>query len=200
MKEQAPSLLEVVEYNPPAYFRYGKNINNVLNLLGRKRNWRTKAYIFYENSGAGKSLSAKLLAQEMGYKREEIYWQDRSDWWQNYTGQPFVIINEYTGQFGFEFFKDLIDLDPIQVQNKGGYSNFLARVVVFTSNKHPYSWYDLNGDENNQFNRRIDNITRFTELQQKEDSWKVIRTTEHGADIGLPTEGQGFFWDQLITE
>lgn len=195
-RDDPPELLDVIEFNPGAFFKYGRNIQTVVTMNQRERDWRTKCFIFHGNSGTGKSFTAKLLAKHMGYESKDIYYQDRTKWWHNYTGQPFIIVEEFTGQWNFEFWKCVCDYSPLQVQPKGGYTNFLGRVVVFTSNKYPYSWWQLEGDDRTQFERRVDAIIRFQSLDQMADGWVQERYSEHGESLIFPKAGRGYYWEQ----
>lgn len=162
----------------------------------KKRTQRTKVYILYGPAGTGKTFTAGILAKQLGYTEDQVYDQDSTAWWQNYTGQPFVVVDEFEGQWQFTLWKKVCDYRPLQVPNKGGYQHLLAEVIVFTTNKHPHSWYNVIDDEQVQFDRRVDSMIRFNKLVQLEDRWILDREAEIGPDLPLPKEGEGFFWQQ----
>jgi len=73
-----------------------------------------------------------------------VYYLDLSGdtvWWDGYTGQKCVVIEEFYGQMKIGYLLKLLDRYPMQVQTKGSYVPFLAEVIFFTSNEHPRMWY-----------------------------------------------------------
>jgi len=73
-----------------------------------------------------------------------------------------IIFDEFTGWIPFNLFKILTDNTPYQVQYKGGFKHFRPKTIIFTSNKHPSTWYkNLSDIDKKAFFRRIDEIKYF---------------------------------------
>lgn len=201
IKEEKPSMLELVEHKPALYMRYSNGIEKARALVAPKRKWMTEVYIFYGNSGTGKSFTARLLARSLGYSEDEIYDQNGSKWWPGYDGQPFVICDEFVGKtksgaWTFEYWKKVCDMNPFSIEYKGTNVEMRAKVIVFTTNESPYSWYNPSGDGLVQFNRRIKSLIRFQGMVQLEDRWVQEREVEHGDPLPFPKDGLGKYWEQ----
>lgn len=78
-------------------------------------------------------------------------------WFDGYSGQSAVLIDDYRGKIRFE---ELLKItDPWYDQRvpvKNGFTIWKPKVVVITSNKLPAYWYPtMTGDELNPLNRRL---------------------------------------------
>lgn len=134
---------ELYEKHFGEMLRYSKGFDRYrMTMKSKFRKWQTKAFVFYGPSGTGKSMAAAETAEaNFG---EDVYYLDISGdnvWWDGYTGQKCVIIEEFYGQMKIGYLLKLLDRYPLQVQTKGSYVPFLAEVVFITSNEHPTMWY-----------------------------------------------------------
>lgn len=106
------------------------------------RNWQTKAICLYGPPGTGKSKTAYDLARS---KYDEDFYplslEGDKVWWDGYSGQKCVIIEEFFGQMKISYLLKLLDRYPMLVQTKGGMTPLLAETIIFTSNVHPDDWY-----------------------------------------------------------
>lgn len=62
-------------------------------------------------------------------------------WWDGYSGQTVVVIDEFYGWLGYDFLLRLLDRYSFAVETKGGSVSFTSKLVIFTSNKPPSEWY-----------------------------------------------------------
>jgi hypothetical protein len=70
------------------------------------------------------------------------YWKDSTKWWDGFDSHETVIWDEFYGHScPFSTLLRLTDRYPMQVEIKGGYVQFNARRIVFTSNQKPKDWY-----------------------------------------------------------
>ncbi len=132
------------------YCRYHNGFLKYLCLNEPQRNWHTETYVFYGKTGTGKSYTAKALGEE-----DSVYWKQRGGWWDNYRGQELVILDEYKGWLPWGVFLQLMDEYPLQVETKGGNTQYRAKIIAFTSNDWPKSWYK-DGTHFEAFERRVD--------------------------------------------
>jgi len=73
-------------------------------------------------------------------------------WWEGYTGQRVVIIDDFYGNLDIDTFKRIIDRYPLKVNVKNGSAQFLAERVYITSNTGWRNWWptDLLSNKNNE--------------------------------------------------
>jgi len=134
------SIAEVVQEFPETYIKYHRGIEKCFGYLAKRtqRNWKTETYVFYGEPGTGKSKTALEICSNRGY---EIYYKSRGDWWDFYKGQEAVIIDDFYGWLKYDELLRITDRYPLLVPNKGGFTDFLAKIIIITSNKPITSWY-----------------------------------------------------------
>lgn len=99
--------------------RYFSNAQKLVSILGtEKRKVMTELYIYTGIAGTGKSHSAHVEGQKWlddnGFDEEPydlMVPSKKADklWFQNYTGQKVVIIDDFYGTIDIDTFKRLID-------------------------------------------------------------------------------------------
>lgn len=111
-------------------------------LKTNERTEMTKTLVLYGPSGTGKSYTAAKIGRANG----GAYWLRKpsggqNDWWDNYNGEPVVIIDEFYGWLPFDTLLRLCDKYPYLVPTKGSFVPFVAKLIIITSNKPPREWY-----------------------------------------------------------
>jgi len=160
--------------NPEFYHKYGRTMEKIHQIALRRkfRKEMTLGVWITGPSGAGKTH----MAME-GYKPETHYIKNlNEEWWDGYTGQEIVIINEFRGQITFSELLDLVDKWPKLVKWRNRESvPFLGRKVIITSIMDPKECYhNLCGSEKwSQFDRRF----KIIKLEQKYSEGN-IRTSD----------------------
>lgn len=127
---------------------------------------------FYGETGTGKTRTAIELAQEAGCS----YWLSHGEklqWFDGYIGQEYAIIDDFRKNMcTFNFFLRLTDRYSLQVPVKGGFTNWIPKVIIITSpidRDEAYEYFDQNTretktwDKANQLARRIpdENVIEF---------------------------------------
>lgn len=139
--------------NPEFYHKYGRTIRELeaISLRNKFRTWMTQGTWLYGPTGVGKSHTAFE-----NYHPTTHYIKTLEDqWWDGYTGQSTVIINEFRGQITFSELLDLLDKWPKTVKQRcKAPVPFLAKNVIITSSKHPSDIYSNCGDRLDQLYRR----------------------------------------------
>lgn len=69
------------------------------------------------------------------------YWKQRSNWWDGYSGQKTIILDEFYGWIPYDLLLRLCDRYPLLVETKGGQLHCLANTIIITSNTLPHEWY-----------------------------------------------------------
>lgn len=138
-------LTEVASSHFSAFMRYHKGIMLYRALKSTSRNWQTYTTVYYGDSGTGKSYRASFEAGPEAYYLPAPNSASGAVWWDGYTGQENVVIDEFYGWIAHSFMLRLCDRLPLTVQTKGGNIPFLARNIYITSNKAPTEWWPRTG-------------------------------------------------------
>jgi len=160
--------------------RYGRGLKEYHKLKHKndKRTWQTICYVYYGDSGMGKTEAAKIEAAEWG---GDTFWLTLEGgtfgkvWWDGYEGEENVIIDEFNCQIRLADFKRLIDSSPLSVPVKGGMVPFLAKRIWIMSNKMLDAWYYAAappGPERNALNRRLHYKEYYDEKFQGQPNYK----------------------------
>lgn len=151
-----------------------------LTIGASQRAWHTKFVVLYGPPGTGKSRLAKQLCDMHGggfWLRKPKF--GGTDWWDGYDPlkHQVIVIDEFYGWLAFEEVLRLGDRTPHQVETKGSMLPFLAKMVIFTSNKPPREWWSLEAVDDNRwkaFVRRISGglgtVRHMTEVQVDEST------------------------------
>lgn len=174
--QSGKSLFEVSEADPSTFIKFHGGIKALQALQPQeRRSWMTKLIIYSGIPGSGKSHMAKEEADKYieSTGGEVYYWTapaTKTDkiWFNGYTGQKAVIINDFYGTLDIDIFKNLIDKYPFRVEIKNGSCEWLAETVWITSNQGWKSWWPEKL-MSNKFNtaaieRRIYFQKEFTEV------------------------------------
>jgi len=150
---------DIVLNDPMMYHQYGRTLSKFEDVLLRKK-WRTEmteGIWYYGETGTGKSHKAFENFNE----KSHYVLEDDCGWWDGYTGQETVIINDFRGHIPYDRLLQIIDKWPLRVKRRGREpAPFLAKLVIITSPMHPKDVYH-NRDENDkieQLLRRIEVI------------------------------------------
>ena len=83
---------------------------------------------------------------------------DDNGWWDGYTGEDIVIINDYRGSLTYSFLLNLVDKWPMSVRRRCREPvPFLAKHVIITSSEPPWEVYNnlSANDSLDQLHRRF---------------------------------------------
>ena len=146
----------------PTMLRYHKSVSHYRNLKQVKRSWKTLVTVCIGPTGTGKSSYAFN-------NYPDAYYAPMDGWFDSYQGQETVIVDEmYGSRYSWSFMLQLCDRWPLLAKSKGGFVNFTARNIIFTSNVHPSQWYPKvvqhTGWEASPLARRIDLLLYFPAL------------------------------------
>ncbi len=143
--------------------------------------------VFYGDAGTGKSLSAEKYANF-----EPYYWtQNANNWFDGYTGEQTLIMNDFSGGLPFTFFKQLLDQYPLRLNRKGKQMCPSAFKQIFiTSNFAPKEWYSEQSRnvDVEAIHRRINVIAKLTwqlDMMGKKTG-KVSVHFDKGGDLFYP--------------
>lgn len=139
------------------YLRYQNSILRDITRYGRSnRDAAPIVEIYWGPTGTGKSR--KAFEENPG-----AYWKPYGNkWFDNYDGQPWVVIDEFVGWLPITMCLRLCDRYPVNVETKGGSVNFVATKIIFTSNLPMEEWWPNARQEHiDAFRRRVTTIVHM---------------------------------------
>jgi len=125
---------EISEEHFEEWVRYRQSFKAYRTIIEEKRSWKSEVVVIQGPTGTGKS---KHCAEEY----PDAYWKSRDQWWDGYEAHETVIIDEFYGWIPFDLLLRMLDRYPLQVEIKGGKTNFAPKKIVITTNKNPRNWY-----------------------------------------------------------
>ena len=118
-----------------------------------------QCFVFVGPTGTGKSRRAWDEAGMDAYPKDP-----RTKWWDGYTGQQHVVIDEFRGAIDISHMLRWLDRYPVLVEIKGSSVPLKAIKIWITSNISPREWYPVIDQETfDAFSRRI-RVTHFDSL------------------------------------
>lgn len=180
--DEGASMRDIAQEHFGSFVKYYKGIERASNLLNPKepRNFLTELWIFWGDTGTGKSRTAFELGRQSGYY--EPAYGNGGLWWDGYEGQHTIIFDEFKGGVQLGVLKRLADRNRYVVDRKGlEPMQFTSKRIIITSNKSPDDWYDrskFNEAELEALQRRITFnvffgkngiVTLFDDRQEKID-------------------------------
>lgn len=145
---------EIANYDFELWVRHFRAFREYRLMITPPRSHEVKVIVIQGPTGTGKSRWAHD-------NYPEGYWKQRSIWWDGYSKQSDVIIDEFYGWIPFDTLLRICDRYPLLVETKGGQVNFVAKTIIITTNALPSTWYkNVYFDS---FVRRVSQWMVFTE-------------------------------------
>jgi hypothetical protein len=175
--------MEICEIMPGAYMKYYKAVDRVYNNLQSQQEGKFKEVevnVLYGDAGAGKT---RFVYDKYGHENVYRLCQGNAGnvWFDGYTQQKILLIDDYYGWLKYSTFLQLIDNYKIRLSVKGGttYSNW--NKIYITSNEDPKNWYKKLG-LSPAMERRFKTITKMTVSKKKvrKPEYKLIHTDQEG--------------------
>lgn len=175
--KQGKSFEELMEIDFGACLRYSKGIEKAISMYAKNIDTPKKVYLYWGDSGTGKSKSA-------AEKFPEAWWKPEGEWFDGYEGQNEVIIDDFTpGSIKTGLLLKLLDRYPLRVPVKGGFKVWKPKKIIITSN-YPIEEWKIPAKSFDAVKRRIHVIKHFVsddvtgeeedETEEKGDSEAVI--------------------------
>lgn len=130
----------IVLEDPMAYHQYGRTLNRIedIALRKRKRTWMTQGEWIWGPTGTGKS---KRAFEGFDEKTHYVVPNDNG-WWDGYTGQETVIMDDFRGDMTYHELLTLVDRYPKTVKRRNREpAPFLAQRLIITSSLPPEEVY-----------------------------------------------------------
>lgn len=153
---------QIAVENPHMFHMYGRTLERIEDIALRQR-YRTENTLgtwYTGRSGVGKSHAVFQGFDPATHYVKSLGKADLK-WWDGYTGQETVILNEFRGQIEFSILMDLMDKWPMKVSRRGREPcPFLAKRLLISSIRHPHDVYvNQEGEPWEQFDTRCKVVT-----------------------------------------
>lgn len=147
---------EIAIEQPTIYHQYGRTLNKIEDIAMRRkfRTEMTTCIWYYGSTGVGKSHKAF----ENYHPDTHYVLPNDNGWWDAYTQQDTVIINDFRGWIPYDRLLQLIDQWPETVNRRGREPMpFISKNIIITSSLAPEEVYchRMENDKIEQLLRRI---------------------------------------------
>lgn len=151
------TIAEVATAFPEVYVKYSRGIEHLVSLLHKKRDVNDPPLIswIWGAAGVGKT---RIAYDQLPH--DEIYMKDGTQWWDGYTQQQCILIDDFDGKWPFRDFLRLLDRYPYRGQFKGGYVEINSPIIIITCEFPPDKFWQDNALA--QVTRRIPHIIHLT--------------------------------------
>lgn len=134
--ENGAKELEIADQHFSQWVVYRRSFQAYSTLISKKRNWETRTHVYWGKTGTGKTRF--VWDQVMD---SSVWTPGDYKWFDGYSGQSIVIIDDYRGEYPLQLLLKLLDRYPMQVPIKGGFTQWAPKKIYITSNIHPNDWY-----------------------------------------------------------
>ena len=163
MIEAGASDYEIIQANKEAFARYNNYIENTRKAInenkGSQERETLQVFYYYGDTGTGKTYTARH-----NHDRRDIFVvSDYKNPWDNYKGQPIIILEEYRSNFYPTDLLQYLDIYPLELRAR--YKNNYAcwTTVYIISNIPPQDQYpNIDDHTKKAFYRRINEIKHFS--------------------------------------
>lgn len=137
--------LQLWEQFPIPMLRYRRAFQRFQQCLVTAQSSMPIVTVVYGPTGTGKSHFCQEQAMVLFPEILPYYLPPSTPggtpWADGYTGQPVVIINDFSGVMPFRTFLQILDKYPVLMQTKGGFTQWSPSHIFISANLHPSKWY-----------------------------------------------------------
>lgn len=137
-------------------FRHYSTIRKIASDHARAEGVEKEIFVYWGDTGTGKSRRAWSEATFEAYPKDP-----RTKWWDGYTGQQNVVIDEFDGTIDIAHVLRWFDRYPVLVEVKGAAVPLKATKIWLTSNISPDNWFPNATAEQRAALRRRIQVTHF---------------------------------------
>jgi len=159
--DEGGTIQDVAEQHFGAFIRHGRGLRDYMSLRITPRSWVMDVQVHWGEPGTGKTRGCYDNHLEV-YSLCQNY-NGGVVWWDGYTGQDTVLIDDFYGWLPFSYLLRLLDRYPFSVRTKDGHVPFTSKVIYITSNKPWEDWYsNIDDIRRRALMRRISLIKHYS--------------------------------------
>ncbi len=164
--------------------RYPKFYNMVRSLRRPTRTEDLVVRLNYGTTGLGKTLYAY---QNFDQELYPVPVTSGTLWFDGCDLHPVVLLDDFCGaasKVSLNYTLRLLDRYPIQVPNKGGFTWWMPRLIILTTNIHPRLWYKWDNREG-QYDALLRRITEVWYYATDRDPLLLLDENRKNFDANL---------------
>lgn len=183
--DECKTVGQVMDQYPQIYCAYRNGLRDIYNAKFMKdlpEFVPIEVFAYIGPTGTGKTRKA---IEENAGKYYKLTNSGSTLWFDGYSGQEVLIIDEFYGWIKWNFLLQMLDGYKLQVPIKGGFACKNWNKVIITSNREVSQWYPRIKDIS-PLNRRIKEIVRFGDcVESNVNCNDFIFTDEVPADFSV---------------
>lgn len=156
-------------------------VDRYIGMHAPERTEHTFCQVYWGESGVGKTRRARYEAVPSALWLNRANCKSGALWYDGYTGQEVLVIDEFTGWLPRQVMLRMIDRTPFTVQVKGGWCQFMFKKIIITSNLSPDQWWQNIGLGDMMIRRLSGNLGS---VEHMVDEW--VSPEELADDDSLP--------------
>lgn len=137
--------------------RYAASVSRICSMAMVPRDSPPEIIIYYGKPGTGKSYQASLFDDAYRVTYTKRGWMD------GFVGQKVVLFEEFRSDMPYGKMLKICDRYALQLEVKGGFVQFNAEKLVFTTNYKPGDWYPGIRDKS-ALRRRLEEFGKIYEF------------------------------------
>lgn len=149
-------MAEVAKEYPCVYVQYNKGLVAFREILQPDRDPDDPPSTVWLWGLAGVGKTRLVFDQS---PKGDVYVKDGTQWWDGYSHQSVVLIDDFDGHWPYRDFLRLLDRYPYQGQFKGGYVKINSPIIVITCEFPPEHFWQ--GNELAQVTRRLEQVVHM---------------------------------------
>lgn len=166
--------LDLFAQHPGSFLRYTRGLQAVRTAMAGSVRTRPELLVFIGRPGVGKTT--RIISELKDASTSGTHYQNNPKWWDGYSGQEDVVLDDFSGWIPRDTFLKLIDVVPIRMEIKGGFTPyFTSKRVFISSNFLPVDWWkDLAPEQVRAVTRRISKMVIWDEDGETQafESWE----------------------------
>lgn len=151
---------ELLDEFPEQFARFPRFLESVRSVLNNDRRLDLRVELYWGPPGTGKTRKAFD-------ENPDSFIIPVSDnlWFDGYDGQDCLILDDFTGWMKLDHLLRILDIYPVQIPVKGGFTFLTSKKIILTSNKPMRDWYDFTKHGEVKYaalRRRFHSVLKFT--------------------------------------